>query len=280
MRNRILAGLGVAALATVGVAAPATALSDSTADVWVVHAVPGLTVDVYLNGDRIIDDFAPGTFQAFADLAPGDYTVDIVASDAPAPDAGTSDITFSTPVAAGVSYTLVAQPSESADGNPITIQPFVNDLDAVGDGEASVTVRHTANAPEVNVVAEGVGALFSGLRNAPDENEQSGAVPAGTYDIEVQVAADNSTAIDLSGTTLAAGTHYFIHAFGPAGGPYSPIVFTVSDTPANVPAGSAGLVAENGTDSTALIAGAAALLALLAAAGVVVARRRTASVER
>ncbi|MFN4001981.1 DUF4397 domain-containing protein [Microcella sp.] len=280
MRNRILAGLGVAALATVGVAAPANAVSDTTADVWVVHAVPGLTVDVYLNGALTLEDFEPGTFEAIVDAEPGQYIVDIVAADAAAPAAGTSDITYTATVEAGVSYTLVAQPSESADGNPVTIQPFVNDLDAVGDGEASVTVRHTANAPEVNVVAEGVGALFSGLRNAPDANEQSGAVPAGTYDIAVQVAEGGATAIDLSGTTLAAGTHYFIHAFGPAGGPYSPIVFTISDTPANVPAGSAGLVAENGTDTTALIAGAAALLALLAAAGVVVARRRTASVER
>ncbi len=49
MRNRILAGLGVAALAAVGVAAPANAISDSSADLYVVHAFPGLTVDVYVN---------------------------------------------------------------------------------------------------------------------------------------------------------------------------------------------------------------------------------------
>ena len=43
MRNRILAGLGVAALATVGLAAPANAISDTSADLYVVHAFPGLT---------------------------------------------------------------------------------------------------------------------------------------------------------------------------------------------------------------------------------------------
>ena len=34
MRNRILAGLGVAALATAGIAVPANALSSTTADLW------------------------------------------------------------------------------------------------------------------------------------------------------------------------------------------------------------------------------------------------------
>jgi hypothetical protein len=273
MRNRILAGVGIAALATVGLAAPANALSSTTADVWVVHAVPGLTVDVYLNGSLTLEDFEPGTFEPLVDVAPGDYTVDIVAADATAPAAGASGITLDVAVAANTSYTLVAHPSASGDGNPILISPFVNDLAAAGAGNASVTVRHTANAPAVDVVALPSTVLFPGVTNT-----QAGttSVPAGEYDIQVQVAGSSpvAVAIDLPNTALAAGTHYFIHAFGAANGPYSPIVFTISDTPTSVPAGSAGLVAESGTNS-ALLAGGAALLALLLAAGFVVARRQT-----
>jgi hypothetical protein len=278
MRNRILAGVGIAALATVGLAAPANALSSTTADVWVVHAVPGLTVDVYLNGSLTLEDFEPGTFEPLVDVAPGDYTVDIVAANAAAPAAGASGITLDVAVAANTSYTLVAHPSASGDGNPILISPFVNDLTPAAAGEASVTVRHTANAPEVNVVVAPSTPLFSGLENT---DFAEGTVAAGTYNLQVQVAADDSVAIDLPGTVLVAGTHYFIHAFGPAGTPavYSPIVFTISDTPTSVPAGSAGLVAESGTDS-ALLAGSAALLALLLAAGFVVARRQTVEAGR
>ena len=84
MRNRILAGLGVAALATVGVAAPATAVSPTTADIWVVHAVPGVEVDVYINGNLAIAGFDPTTVTPLVDVAPGNYVVDIVPAATPA----------------------------------------------------------------------------------------------------------------------------------------------------------------------------------------------------
>ncbi|MBX9470603.1 DUF4397 domain-containing protein [Microcella sp.] len=275
MRNRILAGLGVAALATVGVAAPANALSSTTADVWVVHAFPGVTVDVFINGDLAIDAFAPGDVEPLVDVPAGNYVIDIAADSADT-TITPGDGLFGTgaggvDVAAATSYSLVAHPNTS--GDPI-LTPFVNDLSSVGAGNASVTVRHTANAPAVNVVALPDTVLFAGVTNT-----QAGttSVPAGTYDIQVQVAADDSVAIDLPDTALAAGTHYFIHAFGPqSDDSFGVVLFTIADSPAGVPAGSAGLAAENGAGSTGLIAGGAALLALLIAGGVIVARRMTA----
>jgi hypothetical protein len=276
MRNRILAGVGIAALATVGLAAPANAVSPTTADIWVVHAVPATTVDVYINGALSIEDFAPGTVTPLVDVAPGDYTVDIVPAGDPAPAEGAGLITVDADVMAGVSYTLVAHPN--AAGDSLLISPFVNDLAAAGAGNASVTVRHTAAAPAVDVVALPSTVLFPGVTNT-----QAGttSVPAGEYDIQVQVAGSSpvAVAIDLPNTALAAGTHYFIHAFGAAGGPYSPIIFTIGDAPAGVPAGSAGLVADDGVNP-ALFAGGAVLLALLAAAGFAVARRQTVNAER
>ncbi len=276
MRNRILAGLGVAALATVGIAAPATALSSTTADIWVVHAVPGVTVDVYIEGAIAIEDFVPGTVKPLVDVAPGSYTVDIVAANAAAPAQGAGLITIEAAVVANKSYSLVAHPEEGGD---LTISAFENSLTPVGAGQASVTVRHTADAPAVNIVALPDAELFGGVTNG---QEGVTAVPAGSYDLQVQVDGSDpvAVAIDLPDTALAAGTHYFIHAFGPDGGPYSAIIFTIGDTPAGVPAGSAGLVAENGSSTTGLIAGGAALLALLAVAGVVIARRQAATAGR
>ena len=277
MRNRILAGLGVAALATVGVAAPATALSSTTADIWVVHAVPGVTVDVYIEGALAIEDFVPGDVEPLVDVAaPASYTVDIVPANDPAPAEGAGLITAEAAVVANTSYTLVAHPEE---GGALTISAFENSLTPVGAGEASVTVRHTADAPAVDVVALPSTNLFSGVTNG---QEGVTAVAAGTYDLQVQVdgADPQAVAIDLADTALAAGTHYFIHAFGPDGGAYEAIIFTIGDTPAGVPAGSAGLVAENGSSTTGIIAGGAALLALLAAAGIVFARRQAATAGR
>ncbi len=280
MRNRILAGLGVAALATVGVAAPATALSSTTADIWVVHAVPGVEVDVYINGDLAIAGFDPTTVTPLVDVAPGNYVVDIVPAASPAAEtitpgsglfgtgAGGADI------AANTSYTLVAHPD--ADGD-FVLTPFVNDLTEAGEGNASVTVRHTAEAPAVNVVALPSTELFSGVVNGTGGTV---TVPAGTYDIQVQVAGSDPlvVAIDAADTVLEEGVHYFLHAYGPVDGAYSIIPFTIGEAAGGIPAGSAGLVADNAVPvNGAAIAGAAALLALLVAAGVVVTRRRVAA---
>lgn len=284
MHKRILAGLGAAALATAGFAAPANALSSTTADVWVVHGAPGLTVDVYLNGGLTIEDFAPGDVRPIVDAAPATYTIDlVVATPGASPatiTAGTGDVTGSAVVAAGISYSVVAHygvPTGS-DPAPAILSVFENDLSAAGAGNASVTVRHTANAPAVNVVALPSTTLFSGVENG---DQGTVNVPAASYDVQVQVAGSDPVvvAIDRPGLQFNAGTHYFIHAVGDGTGAYNTVVFTIGDTPAGVPAGSAGLVAENGAGGTALIAGAAALLALMVAAGLVIARR-SASVER
>mgnify|MGYP002777266929 FL=1 len=280
MRNRILAGLGVAALATVGVAAPATAVSPTTADIWVVHAVPGVEVDVYINGNLAIAGFDPTTVTPLVDVAPGNYVVDIVPAATPAAETITPGTgLFGTgaggaAIAANTSYTLVAHPD--ADGD-FVLTPFVNDLSAAGAGNASVTVRHTAEAPAVNVVALPSTTLFPNVVNGTGGTV---SVPAGTYDIQVQVAGSDPVvvAIDAPDTALNAGTHYFLHAYGPVEGAYSIIPFTIGDAAAGIPAGSAGLVADDAAPVGGFAAaGAAALLALLAAAGVVIMRRRAAA---
>lgn len=276
MRNRILAGLGVAALATVGLAAPANAVSDTTADVWVVHAVPGVTVDVYLNGgdEPAIPGFEPGSVEPLVDVEPGNYVIDIVATGEPAPAAGEG--LFGTgaegvDVEAGVSYTLVAQPGE--DGETLQLSAFVNNLDELAAGDTRVTARHTAAAPTVDILANG-GPLFEGVSNPAGADAD---VPADTYTVGI-AAAGSTDAIFEAELDLAAGTAYFVHAFGSVED-LDVIVFTIDGlgaAPEGVPAGGAGLVAENNGAGFAA-AGIALLVALLAAAGIIARRELVAS---
>ncbi|HMO11653.1 MAG TPA: DUF4397 domain-containing protein, partial [Actinotalea sp.] len=63
-------------------AALPAAAATGTASLSVLHGVPGLTVDVWVNGERTLDDFTPGTLAGPLDLAPGTYSVAITASDA------------------------------------------------------------------------------------------------------------------------------------------------------------------------------------------------------
>src|SRR6478672_3389123 len=145
MRNRILAGLGVAALATVGVAAPANAISDNSADLYVVHAFPGAVVDVFVNDEPFepLQDFQPGTVAGPVDLPAGEYNIKISA------DGGTIEealIDETVTLAANMSYTAVAHPANDEAGTP-TLTAFVNDISEIPAGQGKITVRHTANAP-------------------------------------------------------------------------------------------------------------------------------------
>ena len=82
MRNKIVAGAAIGVFAAVGVAMPAQAISATTADLYVLHAVPDLPVDVYVNGALTLDDFQPGDLAGPLDLPAGVYTVAITAADA------------------------------------------------------------------------------------------------------------------------------------------------------------------------------------------------------
>jgi hypothetical protein len=281
MRNRILAGVGVAALATLGLAAPANAVSDTTADVWVVHAVPGVNVDVWINGEpgpADLLDFAPEEVVPLVDLEPGEYVIDIQPAGVDLPGEGEGLITLTADVAAGVSYTLVAHPEVDAfaggelDVDLLTISAFENNISELAAGETRVTARHTADAPAVDILANG-GAIFEDVVNGVGADID---VPADTYTVGI-AAAGSTDAIFEADLDLAAGTAYFVHAFGNVDD-LGVVVFTIDGlgaAPEGVPAGGAGLVAESG--NSALLGGAAALLiALLAAAGII-ARRATVS---
>ena len=80
MRRSILAIGAAAALALSGLAVPAQAADQ--AQLSVLHGVPGLTVDVYVNGERTLNNFKPGTLAGPLKLDAGTYTVAITAADA------------------------------------------------------------------------------------------------------------------------------------------------------------------------------------------------------
>ena len=88
----------------------------------VIHGIPDTPVDVYVNDDLTLEDFAPGTVTDPIELPAGTYTLDLRAPDAdPASD---PLLTADATVEGGASYSVVAH--LTADGAP-TITPFVND---------------------------------------------------------------------------------------------------------------------------------------------------------
>jgi hypothetical protein len=261
--TRLTAATAGAALAVPSalllLASPASADS-AGATVSILHGVPGATVDVYVNGDLLLDDFAPGTLTDPQQLPAGTHEVAILpgdAADASAdPIIGPADIT----VEAGGNYTVVAH--LDADGNP-TATPFGNDTSRVGAGEGRVTVRHVAAAPEVSVSADG-NELIASLAN-PDEAVT--AVPAATYAVEV-APASGGDAVLTADLPVTEGANTIVYAWGSLEDDNLDVAVQTIEglhsAPGGVPAGEGGLAAGS-TPVWALGAmAAAALTALLA----------------
>jgi hypothetical protein len=235
------------------------ALAADTATVSVLHAVPGTPVDVYVNGERLIDDFQPGTLTDPLQLPAGEYDLALFPADAP--DASGTPLLSADGVAvpAGADATVVAH--LTADGAP-ALTPFVNDTTAVPAGQARVVVRHTAAAPAVDVRAGG-SVVAPGLTN-PDEATLT--VPAGTVSADVVLAGTDTVAIGPADLSLTEGATTIAYAWGSQEAGFQLAVQTVSgahSAPSGVPGGSAGLV-DDGSFPAPL---AALSIAGLAAAG-------------
>jgi uncharacterized protein DUF4397 len=236
-RTRTISLAAAAAGGLVVLAAPAASAAD-TATVSILHAVPGVAVDVYANGQELIPDFQPGTLTQEMSLPAGSYDLAIYpAGSDPAttqPAAKADDVA----VPAGANATVVAHLTGA--GTPV-LTPFVNDVTPVPAGQARVTVRHTAAAPAVDIRAGGT-VVAPGLTN-PDEATLT--VPAGTVSADVVLAGTSTVAIGPADLSLAEGTTTAVYAWGSADAGYQLAVQTLTgmdSAPAGVPGGSAGLI--------------------------------------
>lgn len=261
--------LFAAAAASALVLAPAAAASADGhgAMVTVVHGVPDLTVDVWANGSPLLTDFEPGTVTDPVELPAGDYDLEIYAAGTD-PEGNDPAIAGSASVTDGLNASVVAH--LDAAGAP-TLSVFVNDVSEIAAGEARLTVRHTAAAPAVDILAGG-SPIFEGVEN-PAEGVVD--VPAGDYAVTINAAGTDTVAFDAGDVTLAEGVNTIVYATGDLeGGSFGLAVQAISDLggmPDGVPAGEAGL-ATDGTTAAMIAAG----LMVVAGAAVVARRRVTA----
>ncbi|MET1155818.1 DUF4397 domain-containing protein, partial [Arthrobacter sp.] len=198
MRTSLFTAGAVAIAAALALAGPAQA-AEGDAQLSVLHGVPGLTVDVWVNGERTLDDFTPGTLAGPLALPPGDYDLAITAADAAdasAPVIGPVTVSL----AANGNYTAVA--NLDAEGNP-TANFFTNDVSQIDPGKGKLTVRHTAAAPAVDILAGGT-AVISGLTNP---NEETLTLDPGTLSVAVAAAGTTEPVIGPADVTVAEGTH-------------------------------------------------------------------------
>ncbi|GHJ94315.1 lipoprotein [Streptomyces sp. NE5-10] len=256
----VAATLGTCAL-VLSAAVPASA-DDDTATVSVLHAVPGLTVDVYANGDELLPDFKPGTLTEPQELPAGSYDLKIFP--AGADPSGTPAVQKTVDVPAGANATVVAH--LSADGKP-QIDAYVNDTSKIPAGETRLTVRHVAAAPAVDVRAGGQ-PVFKGLENPKEDTAE---LAAGTVSADVVLAGSDDVVIGPADLDLKEGTTNVVYAWGSAADKNLALkVQTLSGMHAAPAAVNAGFGQPNDSEAWIAFTAGAGLLAL---AGALTARR-------
>lgn len=251
--------------------APATAASaqSSEGQVVVVHGVPDLTVDVYVNGDLTLEDFEFGTVAGPLTLPAGTYDLEVYPAGA---DPTTTDpaLAGSADLSGGAYATIAAY---LQDGGDPTLGVFVENNANTDAGNARITARHLADFGAVDILAND-GAVWENVINGVGEDTE---VPADTYNIKITAAGDPSTVAFDAALNLAEGTNTIAYAIGSVtGGTFQVVSTTITgleSAPDGVPTGTAGLAATGSVLPQLMIV--AGLIAL-AGGGVAVARRERA----
>ena len=180
--------------------------AQGTATAYVVHGIPGLVVDVYVNGRLFVEDFAPGTIAGPLTGPAGTADVAIVAANG---NPNNPALAATLTVQAGQNLTAVAH--LDANGAP-KLSVFENDVSPTSS--ARVVIRHTAAAPAVDLL------LFPGTpseqRFGPLSNGQEAQleVPAGSYTGAIVPTGTSNAVLGPSSFNFRAGKVYFVYVIG------------------------------------------------------------------
>lgn len=242
---------------------PATAAlaQASEGEVIVVHGVPDLDVDIYVNGELTFENSSFGDVFGPLALPAGSYDIQIYATGAD-PDAGDPALSGSTDLPAGAVATIAAYLQEG--GSP-TLGVFVENNSTTDAGNARITARHLADFGAVDVLANDA-AVWEGVTNGAGADTE---VPADTYNIKITAAGDAATVAFDADLALAEGTNTIAYAIGSvADGNFQVAAASITglaEAPSAVPTGTAGL----STETSPIIPIALAGMGVLALGGAV-----------
>lgn len=247
---------------------PAGAALAADGTVNVIHGVPDLTVDIYVNGDLTFEGVDFGDVVSGVVLPEGDYDIAIYAADAD-PSATDPALASTVTLPGGANASIVAH--LDADGAP-TLGVFVNNIDAIDAGSGRVSARHVAAAPVVDILAND-GVLFGEVPNGAGADAD---VPADTYNVKIVPTGATDPVVFETDLSIPEGANVIVYAIGSLdGGSFTVVAETITglgSTPAGVPAGSGGDAAPG--SPLALIAAMGLGLVLVATGGRALARRQ------
>ncbi len=235
---RVVVGMGAFVIACAG-ASMSPAGASGTAEMFVVQGLPGVDLDIALDGRVVAEDVSTTDVVGPFPVEAGEHTMTVSDDDEvilertmTAEAASSSDVVVHLPVA--------------ADTQPV-VTVFDNDLSSVTQGKAAVTIAHTAAVPPADIRV-GDQVLLSNLSNGESLDL---TVPADTYSVEITPTGSTDSAIlgpiDLP---VTAGALNRVYAVGdPENGTMNVAVHVVetgsigSEAPIKVNTGTGGQAA-------------------------------------
>ena len=219
----VAAASALAVVALVG-SASAVVPAPTTAKVFVAHGIPGAVVDVCVDGREVRSTFRYGQQFVLPAVPAGTHTVKLH----PASRfrcGGTAIVRKTVTLTGGLNAMLVARIVTGKPG----LQVFVNNTAIAPAGNASITVRHTATAPTVDVwlnggVAPAITSLARGKSAGPV------VVAPGVYSWWASAVGSWKPAIGPRVAKLYAGRAYQIYAVGTNANNYRFIVIAQPGT--------------------------------------------------
>ncbi len=217
------------------------AIAKSDAAVQVAHGIPGVPVDVYVDGDALAPGFEAGTIAGPADLPAGSYEVALFAAADSAPASAadrTDEAVLTETVTVGADpVTLIAH--LDADGNP-TLSAVEQDLSDLEPAQGRVNIGHFAAAPAVVLSVDGTeqaGTLSSG---------QSTTIELDAGEHTLAIATTDGTPVLEQSVTVGDGELASVSVIGSAADESLDVIaakFTgLASAPEAVPTGNSNLL--------------------------------------
>lgn len=199
----------IAVFAVLGLSA--SAFADGT--VSVLHGIPGLPVDVYVNDDLFLDDFQPETVTDEVNLPAGTYKLQLTAADAADNSAPLLEATL--PLADDDNFSIIAHLQE--DGTP-TITPFRNQVESTGGFAENLILRHTAAAPAVDIVIRrnffSRGFVLATKRGLKNGQQEEGFIRSRNVQTDVLVSGTSTAVIEGAPLKLSRSKATTVYVIG------------------------------------------------------------------
>jgi Domain of unknown function (DUF4397) len=234
MLKRIVSGCIAAllALSMIGAVEAAHPPRSSNATISVIHGIDGrdlgaaqsLPVDVSVNGACALKNFTFGTITGPITLPAGNYNFAVSLADGKTGCTNAPVITRNGfRLKGGDNVSFIAQLSPRGP----RLSSYYNNITRASRMQSRLVIRHSANAPAVDVNGRGVNTTRDhfGIRNVVNGIERTRNVMGGTYAVTITPSGGKTPVLGPANVSIKPSTLTAVYAVGtPANGTFTVLV--------------------------------------------------------